>query len=110
MLRTSCVLSIQLPVCRKWIPLLTPSQMLFCRRCHRHLDTRLWGNPVVAIDEQIISVPGRRTCATSVVRSGNRPTKVISKQSWPMGLQRADASSGPFGHVQLTATNANVRG
>jgi len=55
-------------------------------------------------------VPRRWICATSVVRAGNRLTKAISKQSRPTGLRRADASSGPFGHVQPTATSANIQG
>ena len=56
------------------------------------------------------SSSGRWTRATSVVRSGNRPTIVISKCSWPTGVRHADASSGPFRHVQPTATSANVQG
>jgi len=93
-------------------PLSAPSPTLFqCRQCW-HLDTQPRVNQVMklAVDAWIINVHGRWICAAPVVRSGNRPTKVTSREwSWPPGVQYAIMSFGASGHIQPTATSANVQ-
>jgi len=104
-------LGVVIPLHRRLHPLSAPFWMLFRRRQCRHLDTWPRVNWVlrVAVDARIISVLRRRIRATSVDRSGNRPTKAISKRSWLLGLQCADTSFGASRHIQPTTTSANVR-